>query len=390
MGYERVGTWKQFLHWGPGIALSIIFTISWVAIRCHVMWWPPHHSLAAFVNFTSFILWVTLTLYNYFAACVKGPGFVPLKWRPKNPEHVRYLQFCEACEGYKAPRSHHCRKCGRCVMKMDHHCPWINTCCGHFNHANFCMFLFFAPIGCLHALFILIPSIYRALNFHHYYYKFPSEPIVYLGVVGFVVTMFAVGLAIGVIVAVGMLFYIQIRSILKNETGIESWIIDKAVNRDREEEEEDFVYPYNLGWKANLKQVFTFTGRPKSTGFKWDVAEGCDQFTLTKEQIIQKRDKRDRSLDFMVIERYTGSLFPITKGCKVGCCVPCSDEPRLPVEVGEKVTVTRWKKRWLYGCKVVTESVNRKKTTGKRLRGWFPRKCAIEYVDDNMNDKKES
>ena len=47
---------------------------------------------------------------------------------------------------------------------MDHHCPWINTCCGHFNHANFTYFLLFAPIGCIHAAIILICSVYRALN----------------------------------------------------------------------------------------------------------------------------------------------------------------------------------------------------------------------------------
>jgi palmitoyltransferase len=40
--------------------------------------------------------------------------------------------------------------------------------------------------------------------------------------------MFAIGLAVGVFLAVGMLFVIQIRSILKNETGIESWIIEKV------------------------------------------------------------------------------------------------------------------------------------------------------------------
>ena len=50
-------------------------------------------------------------------------------------------------------------------MKMDHHCPWINTCCGHYNHLNFVFFLFFSPCGCVHALVIMIRSIYRAMNF---------------------------------------------------------------------------------------------------------------------------------------------------------------------------------------------------------------------------------
>jgi len=53
--------------------------------------------------------------------------------------------------------------CIRCVMKMDHHCPWINNCVGHFNHAYFTCFLFFTPCGCIHALCMLIPALYRAV-----------------------------------------------------------------------------------------------------------------------------------------------------------------------------------------------------------------------------------
>ena len=51
----------------------------------------------------------------------------------------------------------------RCVMKMDHHCPLINNCVGHFNHAYFTCFLFFVPCGCIHSLFMLIPALYRAV-----------------------------------------------------------------------------------------------------------------------------------------------------------------------------------------------------------------------------------
>ena len=34
---------------------------------------------------------------------------------------------------------------------MDHHCPWINVCVGHNNHAAFTRFVFYTPLGCLHA-----------------------------------------------------------------------------------------------------------------------------------------------------------------------------------------------------------------------------------------------
>lgn len=51
----------------------------------------------------------------------------------------------------------------RCVMKMDHHCPWINNCCGHVNHAYFTSFLLLAPLGCSHAAIIFIMTMYTQL-----------------------------------------------------------------------------------------------------------------------------------------------------------------------------------------------------------------------------------
>ena len=56
------------------------------------------------------------------------------------------------------------------------------------------------------------------LDFHgllfilqHYYFRFrPREPVVHLDFYGFLSAMFAIGLAIGVTIAVGMLFCIQV------------------------------------------------------------------------------------------------------------------------------------------------------------------------------------
>lgn len=48
----------------------------------------------------------------------------------------------------------------------------------------------------------------------------------------------------------------QIKSILRNCTGIEDWIIEKAEERRNNDPTiPSFVYPYDLGWKENMYMV---------------------------------------------------------------------------------------------------------------------------------------
>lgn len=35
------------------------------------------------------------------------------------------VRFCDKCMLVKPDRAHHCSVCGMCVLKMDHHCPWV-------------------------------------------------------------------------------------------------------------------------------------------------------------------------------------------------------------------------------------------------------------------------
>ena len=69
-------------------------------------------------------------IFYYWHAFFTNPGEVPVQIQ--NIKTVTTI--CKKCIHPKPPRTHHCSVCDRCVLKMDHHCPWINGCIGHFNH----------------------------------------------------------------------------------------------------------------------------------------------------------------------------------------------------------------------------------------------------------------
>jgi hypothetical protein len=365
----------RLIHWGPILAFTVITAISTSTVICHCEWWPLT-TTSSVLNIVGFAIWNICTLYNFFCAAYAGPGYVPFGWKPYKEDDTQYLQFCAMCQTYKAPRSHHCRKCRRCVMKMDHHCPWINNCVGHFNHAYFTAFLFFAPCGCIHALFVLLPALYRAVFKNYYiFYGTGGEPLVSLGFTTLIGSMLSVGLAVGVTIALGGLLFIQLRSIVRNETGIESWIKDKAESRDKRDNEAEFIYPYDLGTWHNIRMVLYCGHRPELDGVWWPVRPGCNQYTLTVEQLEQKREKRQRSAMYVITKHFTGTMCPWKYGPPVVCCQPCIDEQRMKVEPGHHVLVSRFRKHWLYGDLITVGSDGMPHTD--RCRGWFPRQSAM-------------
>jgi len=94
------------------------------------------------------------TLYFYISVC-KGPGFVEL-----NPEINREGSgyYCSKCNIHPPVRSGHCKECQRCVLRRDHHCPWMGTCIGMNNHFHFLLYLFFEGVTLFIFAYNCIPA----------------------------------------------------------------------------------------------------------------------------------------------------------------------------------------------------------------------------------------
>ena len=60
--------------------------------------------------------------------------------------------FCSSCLNHKPDRAHHCSEVDRCVLKMDHFCPWVGGIVSETSFKFFIQFLVYAALFCIMVL----------------------------------------------------------------------------------------------------------------------------------------------------------------------------------------------------------------------------------------------
>uniref|UniRef100_A0A914VZB3 Palmitoyltransferase n=1 Tax=Plectus sambesii TaxID=2011161 RepID=A0A914VZB3_9BILA len=135
-------------HLGPIFVCVLISLVGAVVIIAYMIVIPYEiyqKSTPAICLYLTVGNWILVnTIFHYGKAWTTSPGHPP-----EGDLVVESVGVCKSCIAPKPPRTHHCRICGRCILQMDHHCPWLNQCVGHYNHRYFFFTMFYIWLGCL-------------------------------------------------------------------------------------------------------------------------------------------------------------------------------------------------------------------------------------------------
>ncbi|KAF3534374.1 hypothetical protein DY000_02037875 [Brassica cretica] len=211
-------------------------------------------SLLALLVLALFNFLLIMLLWSYFSVVVTDPGGVPPGWRPEldieksdgNQEYSsltvgdsssHIVRYCRKCNQYKPPRSHHCSVCGRCILKMDHHCVWVVNCVGAKNYKSFLLFLFYTFLETTVVAISLFPV------FLVFFTDGDSDVTVSPGSLAATFVAFVLNITFALSVLGFLIMHIML--VIRNTTTIEAYEKHTAPNS-----------PYNLGRKQNFEQVF--------------------------------------------------------------------------------------------------------------------------------------
>lgn len=120
------------LHAYGCFAVVVLLIPPWMSFRDeegvrHTTWMGKFHMVA-------FCAVAIFAVVSHWKAMTTDPGAVPPDATPL-PEldeeegtttSTRGKRLCRRCHAYKPQRAHHCSVCKRCIIKMDHHCPWVS------------------------------------------------------------------------------------------------------------------------------------------------------------------------------------------------------------------------------------------------------------------------
>lgn len=227
----------------------------------------------------SLLSFTTIMALVCYLQCVFGnPGYSSSEWSPETEEGTvgipvkkgGEIRQCRKCDPprHKPPRTHHCKECKKCVLRMDHHCIWVNNCLGHANYKSFILFLLYVLAACVHSLVLLMSyTIYSMHNRHREKtalraaVRFTENTRAavltsgYYAVVSSILQLFCISILMPLCVALAILFGWHVYLVSQNLTTIEFYEGVRTLENQKVGTCQLKRHLYDLGLLKNVQQV---------------------------------------------------------------------------------------------------------------------------------------
>jgi len=93
---------------------------------------------------------------------VQSSTVTPMQSGNTNRTNRLGIRRCRKCQdNFKPPRAHHDSVTGRCIVKMDHFCPWVCNAIGAMNHKHFVLFILYTFLSTIVGLTLIFLRLFR-------------------------------------------------------------------------------------------------------------------------------------------------------------------------------------------------------------------------------------
>ncbi|KAJ7145248.1 DHHC palmitoyltransferase-domain-containing protein [Mycena filopes] len=325
-----VKRWYHYLPLCAAIFLILAPHPSWlyILVDYHL---KTKHRPALFLTHLLVTYTLTFMIFSALIVCVaRDPGPVMLNESKSEGDsdgegeslmtpHEDYSapgRWCRKCWGPKPERTHHCSMCGRCVLKMDHHCPWMaGKCIGHRTYPAFLHFLL-----CITLLATYISVVCSLALWDAFTDPFAMNELMPLHAifVAFFALIFA--LVIGSFYAYHLYLVCINQTTIENlspflilrhlpplplpRTGAAAGLSDPPLEPELSRAQRHLVRDahghirlYDVGWRRNLGQVFGWRGR-----YGWVARVWCGAPTVGDGRTFPRNPKADELLARLATE----------------------------------------------------------------------------------------
>lgn len=211
------------------IIIEVLFTVNY-----YITFNPLSGIIFKSFSLLAFNPLAFMVIVTHTRSMLTNPGYVPIPFKSmKIIDESSKESYCQKCHNPRPPRSHHCKICNKCTLKMDHHCPWVANCVGYYNQKNFYQFLFCATFGNLIGFILLfIKLCVTDLSIEGNVQKGVKivSPFQLMWYMWTPIQIFIGCLcAIAMTVSIGTLFNTQTRMLLYNQTTIETKLYPRFI-----------------------------------------------------------------------------------------------------------------------------------------------------------------